>query len=51
MTLDGSHATVSLCRIAASFLGLDVDDLLFNPSILEEPSTSYFASLEAKAVN
>jgi hypothetical protein len=51
MRLDGSHATVSLCQIVASFLTLGVDDLVFNLSILKEPTTSYFASLEAKAVN
>jgi hypothetical protein len=51
MTPDGSHAIVSLRETFSSFVALGIDDLRFDPAQLEDPSSSYFCSLAAKAIN
>jgi hypothetical protein len=51
MTPDGTHAIVSLRETFSSFLALGIDDLRFDPAQLEDPSSSYFCSLAAKAIN
>jgi hypothetical protein len=51
MTSDGTHAIVSLRETVSSFLALGIDDLRFDPAQLEDPSSSYFSSLAAIAIN
>ena len=51
MTSEGTHAIVSLRETVLSFLALGIDDLRFDPAQLEDPSSSYFSSLAAIAIN
>jgi hypothetical protein len=51
MIPDGTHTIISLRETFSSFLALGIDDLCFDPAQLEDPSSSYFCSLAAMAIN